>query len=424
MKEAIELYRKAIPYWNELHSKRGEATSYNNIGEMYRRQHLFDSALAYFNKALAMRTELNIKTDIATTYNNLGLVYDSKGEFAKALDYYLKSVSMHEGSNNLEAMANSYMNLGFFLTDRGQYDEATKYFNKSIEIRTQLKDRLGLSAVYVNFGRLYSLKHELKKGEDYFLKALAINQEIGTPADVSACLVNLGLVYFEDKDQHDKALDYFDQAYKLSESVNDIGSMAGILSNMAFICTMQKNYSRSLIYLEKSLPLAKQSGIVELLMGTYSSLVELHDSLRDYKKAFLYHKLLGQLKDSIYTVESTTQMAKMQSLFDSERKTKEIALLTKDNENKIALAKEESKKKTVITVSSIIIVLLISFLALFVMNRLKITRQQKKVIESQKELVEEKQKEMLDSINYARRIQKAHLPTEKYIAKNIDRLKQ
>ena len=46
------------------------------------------------------------------------------------------------------------------------------------------------------------------------------------------------------------------------------------------------------------------------------------------------------------------------------------------------------------------------------------------MIEKQKEMVEEKQKEILDSIHYAKRIQRALLPTEKYFEKNIKNLKK
>ena len=50
-----------------------------------------------------------------------------------------------------------------------------------------------------------------------------------------------------------------------------------------------------------------------------------------------------------------------------------------------------------------------------------ITRQ-KEEVEKAKELVDEKQKEILDSIHYAKRIQTALITSEKYIAKNLNRL--
>ena len=73
----------------------------------------------------------------------------------------------------------------------------------------------------------------------------------------------------------------------------------------------------------------------------------------------------------------------------------------------------------------------------FIFRSLRTTRKQKELIEQQKELVEfqkleveqqkliveEHQKEIIDSITYARRIQQSLLPTEKYIENSFKRLR-
>ena len=51
-------------------------------------------------------------------------------------------------------------------------------------------------------------------------------------------------------------------------------------------------------------------------------------------------------------------------------------------------------------------------------------RLQKEAVERQKHLVEEKQKEVIDSITYAKRIQRALITSERYIEKSINKLKQ
>jgi hypothetical protein len=56
-------------------------------------------------------------------------------------------------------------------------------------------------------------------------------------------------------------------------------------------------------------------------------------------------------------------------------------------------------------------------------NRFRVTRKQKAIIESQKEIVEEKQKEIMDSIRYAKRIQRSLLPLESTIEKTLKKLK-
>ena len=82
--------------------------------------------------------------------------------------------------------------------------------------------------------------------------------------------------------------------------------------------------------------------------------------------------------------------------------------------------------------------ILVIIFAVYVFRSLRITRKQKDIIENQKLLVEqqkseveeqknkveEHQKAIVDSIKYARRIQRSLLPTEKYIEKSVNRLRK
>ncbi len=56
----------------------------------------------------------------------------------------------------------------------------------------------------------------------------------------------------------------------------------------------------------------------------------------------------------------------------------------------------------------------------FMFNRFKITQKQNKIISEQKDIVEEKQKEILDSIEYALRIQTAILPPQKIVKQYLE----
>lgn len=67
--------------------------------------------------------------------------------------------------------------------------------------------------------------------------------------------------------------------------------------------------------------------------------------------------------------------------------------------------------------------LLVLLFAAFILNRFQGTNKQKAIIEHQKIIVENKQKETMDSIMYAQRIQQSILPSEKYIEKTFDRVK-
>ena len=88
------------------------------------------------------------------------------------------------------------------------------------------------------------------------------------------------------------------------------------------------------------------------------------------------------------------------------------------------LSVEKEKRNTIF-----LFVLLggIIFLSIFVFQLYKSNSNKKKanaLILLQKDALGSKQKEIIDSIQYAKRIQESLLPTEKYIERNISRLKE
>ena len=102
---------------------------------------------------------------------------------------------------------------------------------------------------------------------------------------------------------------------------------------------------------------------------------------------------------------------------------KEAALIA-EQDKKEALAEADRKRQAVFLWLIAILAIAVATTAVIVWRSLRFTKQQQVVIEQQKIVVEEKQREVLDSIHYAKRIQQSLLPTEKYIAKNLNRLKE
>ncbi|MGZ4038427.1 MAG: hypothetical protein ACXVPQ_11405, partial [Bacteroidia bacterium] len=91
-------------------------------------------------------------------------------------------------------------------------------------------------------------------------------------------------------------------------------------------------------------------------------------------------------------------------------------------EKKEAVAKAESKKQKIVIMGVSGILLVVVAFAIFV-YRSYLQKQKANIeITRQKEIIEEKQKEILDSIHYARRIQAALFTPETYIARSLNRL--
>ena len=97
----------------------------------------------------------------------------------------------------------------------------------------------------------------------------------------------------------------------------------------------------------------------------------------------------------------------------SEKQEFEMQKQKRDNE----LQQASWVRKIMIVASTMLLIIII-----LVTYSLVQSRKARKLITQQKLLIEEKQKEVIDSINYAKRIQQSQLPTEKYIGRVLSRI--
>jgi serine phosphatase RsbU (regulator of sigma subunit) len=124
----------------------------------------------------------------------------------------------------------------------------------------------------------------------------------------------------------------------------------------------------------------------------------------------------------------------LKTRFEVEKKETELEGKAKAEQEKMqAIARIEKKKQQFIIGAFIAGLTLILIFVFFIVNRLRITSKQKRIIEKQKAIVEKQkqetehqkllveahQKEIIDSINYAKRLQMAILPTTETVREHL-----
>jgi len=195
-----------------------------------------------------------------------------------------------------------------------------------------------------------------------------------------------------------------------------------------------KNYEKSLKYCLMAKKLSDKIGNQILLKNVTAQLHNSYKLSGDYKNALIYYEKYISIVDSISSVENHKKMIKTELKYEYEKQAAADSVAhAKESEIKnVQLQKQNAEIKAKKNQQYALFggLGLVIIFAGFMYNRFKVTQKQKGVIEEQKvvveqqkHLVEEKQKEVLDSIRYAKRIQTAHLPNEKFISKSLDRLK-
>ena len=200
------------------------ATSYNNLGNVYRDTGDLEKAKEYHEWALEIRKDqLGANhVDVATSYNNLGNVYRDTGDLEKAKEYQEWALKIRKDqldANHVD-VARSYNNLGNVFSKTGDLEKAKEYQEWALKIR---KDQLGANHVdvarsYNNLGIVFSKTGDLEKAKGYYEWALKIKKEqLGANhADVAKSYNNLGNVY-RDTGDLEKAKEYYEWALKIQK---------------------------------------------------------------------------------------------------------------------------------------------------------------------------------------------------------------
>ncbi len=381
-------------------AKNGIAGASNNLGFVYRNRGDIPKALDWYHKSLNILEEINDLSGIAISLNNLGNIYADQGDNLKALEYYRKSLKMREKIGDKQGIATSFNNIGLIYKDQGDTINALDFFDKSLKLREEIGYKPGIATSLHNIAVIYNAKRNLKKAIELLQSCLKIREEIGDKKSVAYTLNSIGGVYF--------------RQWKKDEEAGKSNKL-----------------DTAMIYCRRSLEISRQLAFPENIRNSSEMLYKIFKAkgtsflTPSTKKTFYLaqslemHELFKQMADSINNVETRKSGLKKQMQYTFEKKEAETKA---EQEKKDIIANEELQKQKVVRNSFIGGFTLVLILALVVFR--SYCQKQKANIEitGQKHVIEEKQKEILDSIHYAKRIQTALITNEKYIEKSLNKL--
>ena len=309
-------------------------------------------------------------------------------------------------------MANG--NIGTVYYYMKNYSEAEKYMKDGLKMAIKMNNKYQMSAITMNLGVVYKDTKQFEKAQVELKKAYELKKEIGDKNGQGMILVNLGEMN-SDMGDFVNALINFKKAEDIAIEIKNYQielysytCQANVYSKKNDIVNASKKY-------ESAISIAEKLNLKPDLIEIYKSYAKANANAGKFEKAFKYHELFSTLKDSIFTSENAKSMAEMSSKYDSEKKQSQIELLNKDKEKQEAISAAESKKQKIIIGSVTTGLLLVLLLALFIFRSYRQKQKANVEITLQKEIIEERNREVRDSITYAKRIQTAILPSDKLV---------
>ncbi len=382
-----------------------------------------NKAMGYYAECLKIQKEVIDSGGIATTLNNMANTLSYQGNIALALEYYFESLKIREAMKDKEGMAGAYNNLATSYMVQKDSVKALEYLQKSIAILEELNHLYGLAYTFSNMGVIYRDRKDYEKAREYFQKSLDTWEKMKSDDGTPYALQNIGFLIQKQSEllppsqKKDSlfalAIDYMNRGLKISERKNDFQGISSILSYLGNAYLSKNDLARALDHGLRSLAKGKEAGFPPLIRNAAELLYKIYRRQNKFQDALTMHELFIQMRDSIFNAETQKSTFKQQMKYDYE---KQQVLKDAEHRQELALSEAEKKRQKVISYSVAVGLLLVAAFSVFIFNRLRITRKQKLIIEEQKQLVDHKNKHITASINYAKRIQDAILPSHGELA--------
>lgn len=260
----------------------------------------------------------------------------------------------------------------------------------------------------MNIGAAYNNKSDHSKALKYYQRALKLFEEIRYKEGIAACNINIGNIYGSQLN-HSKAIEYNINALKIFEEIGDKRGIGNCYINIGEGYSNLSKYNLAIQYGDSSLKINKEIADINQQRVSYELLADAYAKTAHYKEAYNNYVQFKQLTDSIFNADKSKQLGDLKTRFEVEKKEAELKAKADAQQ---AIDAEKSKKQRIIIYSVAALLLLALVFGVFMFNRFRITQKQKHIIV-------EKQREILDSIHYAKRIQDALLKEQEHISVHL-----
>jgi signal transduction histidine kinase len=178
--KAKEIYQECVRLDRQLGDASSLVTSYINLGAIYDRLGLYDSALLLLKEGLHIGKPLEAKGkfDLDDLYNNLGNTYYYMKEFAQSIVYFRNNYIHHLVSQSPSRQSDLWfdvLNMADSYTEEGAYDSAAKYGDLALQLARQLDSKSKESDSYQVLAKLAQRRGDYKKAFEYQGKWYALD---------------------------------------------------------------------------------------------------------------------------------------------------------------------------------------------------------------------------------------------------------
>ncbi|MBI5010366.1 MAG: tetratricopeptide repeat protein, partial [Bacteroidia bacterium] len=358
------------------------------------------------------------------------------GDLSSALEWYIKAANYCKEYADKRGLAKTYTYIAEAYNKQGNPDNEKSYLRNAIEIYDKEQDSVNLATVLHNLGYANLSNGQYDTALVIFSYTSDIFQKLGYTAQYAYCMGNSGLAYSR-LSEYDKAEEKLLQAIEMLAESGDERAISEYTIEYASILQHKGEIKKAIDFATRAFNSAVKNDFKDYERDAAQTLARIYQYSGRYDSAFHYMTLYIKAHESIDNDEAIKKMANLRTEFEVSKKQTEVEILEK----------KKVIQRIVIFGMAVILLMAVVIILLYYINLRRTKKlmadldERRVLLEKQSSELKEKndtiiktheelkqlyeitsaqKEEIIGSINYAERIQKAVLPPEAYITELIN----
>lgn len=397
------------------------AFCYSSLGSMFYTVGEYDSCIIYSNRALEIAKLSHDKNRMCFCYASLGKAYDFQGNYAAALSHFLQAKELAIEINNKILLSFCLNSIGSLYRQTNDTANAIISYEQAYEIAVEIEDRSRTSYALAFLGDMAREQKRITDAIDYYRRAIPIGFAAEDTTNVVYAYNGLGDA-LRMAEQPDSAIHYFNVSLSLCDTLYDGIQIANNMMCIADVYYEQHQFALAESWALTGSTLSEALQIPEYERDAYDRLYKIYKATGKDRLALEMYERATELNNNIVNIENVRKFE------EEEYKARENSLKTVQAEKDAVTEKDkilrarELELQTYISYAAggggLLALVCLVFAVRGYRNKRRANEAiqlQKEKVEQQKSIIEEKNKAIVDSINYAQRIQTALFPPEQKV---------
>ncbi len=344
LEEKDKFYQEAIKYGELGDVQNVRFSSLNQLAARKSEIGKMDEAIDDFQFIMSEAKRLDMTMVIIQAQNGIQNIHTAQGKHEKALNdakniYAIVIENMKVGNMNEQTLPDVHFSLGYCFLATEQLDSAMHHLNIALEIQSKYGDLDQRWRILFGMGDVLVAKKEWHQGVIIMEEALKLILASDAKTDIALTKSLLARHLYEDGKKE-----------------------------------------RALLLGEEASIEVRENGFFEDVLDVAENLSEMYKQDKNWEKALEFQGLMHAMRDSIRQEKNEYEIATKEAEF----KYKEQKILDdQENEKNLALERQAKTQKQYIIYVAVAGILLLAVALIIIIGRLRITRNQKGIIEQQ-----------------------------------------